>query len=166
MILIFEGPDYSGKDYLIDKMSLDAPQYSTLYFHNSTYASQALAMKAFKRQLNIVDQVFNHTYGDIQVYFNRFHISSAIYGSIVRGENLMLKEYNEIENHLIKLNAQIILCLPPKNIVLKGWKSRIDEEYVKDEELISQVYDEYCKISNHTALPILKHDFTLGRYTE
>lgn len=166
MIVIFEGPDYSGKDHLINSIREESDKYSTMYFYNSVYKSQAIAMKAFKGQLYITESIFNNTYGKAGTFFNRFHISSAIYGSVVRGERLMYNQYNEIEKTLSRLNAQIILCLPPKDIVLKGWEDRLDEEYVKDKDLMSQVYDEYCQIENYTSLPIVKHDFSLGRYTE
>ena len=158
MITIFEGPDHSGKDTLIEKMMKNR---ECIYFYNSTYPSQAHAMKAYRSQLNIVKDIITHTFGDLSIIFNRAHISSKIYGEIIRDEKVIDAEYYAIEQQFLELNAQVIRCLPPKEIVLAGWEGRLDEEYVKDTEQMSKVYDYYAQdFDSTTDLPYITHDFT------
>lgn len=158
MILLFEGPDYSGKDTLIAKMR---QKDNVIYFHNGTYSSQAHAMKAYRQQIKTVHRILEHTFSDVQIIFNRAHISSWIYGQIIRNEIILDEEYFDIDNEFAALNTQVIKCLPPKEICMRGWENRIHEEYVKDLDLMEQVYDFYANdFELTTNLPYVTYDFT------
>ena len=158
MIMIFEGPDHSGKDTLIEKIIKNR---ECLYFHNSTYPSQAQAMRAYRAQLNTVRDILTHTFGELSVIFNRAHISSKIYGETIRDEKVIDREYDDVDRQFSDLNAQVIRCLPPKETVLAGWEGRIDEEYVKDKERMSEVYDYYAQdFDSTTNLPYITYNFT------
>jgi len=158
MIYLFEGPDHSGKDTLIQRMT---PKKDVIYFHNSTYPSQAHAMRAYRGQLRQVEDILQHTFSDVTFVFNRCHISSWIYGQIIRNEHILDHEYIAIEERFKALNAQVIRCLPPKETCINGWANRVNSEYVKDQDLMEQVYDFYAHdFDSVTSLPYITYDYT------
>jgi|TARA_A100001201_G_scaffold99554_1_gene85700 thymidylate kinase len=128
MKIILEGPDCAGKTTLANLLKQKLTDY--LYIHNGIYS------KAYKPHVDCL-KLDN-------VIIDRHWPSELVYGTIFRAG----PSYNiyQMEQHC-KNNAtnKYILCLPPKDLVLKRFLERKEHEDFED---VSKVYDAYHLFKN------------------
>lgn len=150
-LIILEGPDYAGKSklafHLIDK-------YKFNYYHCIVQPD------ILKYHLDVLNVALN----DINKYssnyvIDRLHLSEYVYGSIFR--NGPQYDYKKLNNYIENKfnNYKLIICLPPKDIVINGHKQRLKE----NNEMFStvdKVYDMYNNIVNNKDVKYYIYDFT------
>ena len=159
MILIFEGPDHSGKDHLIEQLRTP----NTFYFHNGAYPTPNEAYSAFMSQIDVIENYLTTTFHkDPKIFLNRSHISEQIYSRCCREEFMNRNQVEEIDDRLLNLGARVIRCLPPKNIVMAGWAIRNEQgkEFINDKAIMEKVYDMYVNIEDWTKIGYIHHDYT------
>jgi len=129
-IIICEGPDGSGKTTLAKNFS----HYE--YIHNGAFETSD---KAFNAYVNQIDKLTPQS----NVFVDRMHISERIYGTIYHGFNMDDSKYYHVDNLLNQLGAIVLLCIPPYEVALSNWKSRLHEEMLSDEDIFKQIYQRY-----------------------
>ena len=150
-LVMLEGPDHSGKSklafHLIEK-------YGFNYYH--------CGVKPDIMQYHL--KVLDMAYKDINLYnsnfvIDRLHLSEYVYGNIFRKgpkyDFLQLEQ--DIKNKFI--NYKLIICLPPKEIVIDGHKKRL----AKKSEMfntVDKVYDLYKQIIDNKLVGYYLYDFT------
>jgi len=154
-LFIVEGCDGSGKSSFINEIFnyQKYPKYEII--HNGVYKDREDAFHNYNTQ---VDD--NEYHG---VVLDRSYISELIYGKVLRGEdNSKYKVDIQSLEDIMRLNFRpiVILCNPPIENVLNTWRSRIDEEHVKDESKIISIYEQYQLIDSFTSLKVIDFDYT------
>lgn len=150
-LVILEGPDHSGKSklafHLIEK-------YGFNYYH--------CGVKPDITQYHL--KVLDMAYKDINLYnsnfvIDRLHLSEFVYGNIFRKgpkyDYLQLEQ--DIKNRFSKY--RLIICLPPKEIVIDGHKKRL----AKNSEMfntVDKVYDLYKQLVDNKLVGYYLYDFT------
>lgn len=161
-MLIIEGPDHSGKTKLCNHLT---EKYRFNYYHCGVQPD----IKQYH------DDVLALALNDVSKYnsnfiIDRMHLSEEVYGNIFRnGAAYNWKEFNkQIEDKCKELGIiyKLIVCLPPKEIVVKGHAARnADGNEMFD--TVDSVYDAYSKIYEDAEVPMYKYDFTEDTdYTE
>jgi thymidylate kinase len=130
MRIILEGPDCAGKTTLATKLKEKLTDY--LYIHHGVYAhAYKPHLESLKLETVIID---------------RHWPSELIYGTIFRAGptyNIYTMEKRVTENVLTKH----ILCLPPKDLVLKNFLERKGKGQEQFDD-VSKVYDAYKLFKN------------------
>lgn len=130
-IIICEGPDGAGKTTLAKE---SFKHYE--YIHNGVFETPDKAYLAYANQISRLEPSSN-------VFIDRMHISERIYGTIYHGVYMSDAQYYQLDNLLNDLSAVVVLCIPPYEIALRNWASRLDEELLADEDTFKQVYQRY-----------------------
>lgn len=153
MNLLIEGPDCSGKSTLIQTVLSD---YCVI--HNGVYKSPDLAYKAYMEQIP-------SNYSAIVcplIVWDRQYVSEQIYGPIFRGKGLSQEQVEAIEAKHRALNTVVVLCAPPKEVVMQQWKLRNAkrEEYIEQESYFEKIVDEYFgNFEAHCSLPFITFNY-------
>ena len=151
-VIIIEGPDFSGKSTLANKIM--AKYRNHAYIHCAvTDDIKRLHESAFMNALALTEE------GGFTVIIDRLHYSELVYGSIFRnGPCYDVKAFDKsISNATRCSNVRKVLCLPPKDIVLDGFKKRAaagGEMF----DTVEKVYDAYAE----NPLRWNKYDWTKG----
>ena len=110
-LILFEGPDACGKTTLINSIK---KEYDA-YIHNGLYPSQQTAIDAYMDQFESFEK-YNQSGLTL---IDRAHWSEQVYGKVIRDTNLLLSDWDMLENKLNDIGAIVILCLAPFTIAAK-----------------------------------------------
>lgn len=155
MNIIIEGPDCSGKSTLISQTFRDH-----IVVHNGVYRSPIEAFDAYLNQ--IPDPAILK--GSTPLVLDRSYISEQIYGPIYRQRGLDDFQVRLLESAYRRIKAVVVLCTPPKAMVLTEWKRRQSkgQEYIHNSEIFDQIVEMYYNdIDSVTTLPVITYDFTV-----
>jgi hypothetical protein len=132
MIVIFEGPDGSGKSALAERFK----ETGFHAHHEGPPQRQDLLQYYAELVLNAHDM-------RQKTVFDRLHLGETIYGPLMRGRDLIGGAMGvTIFNRLLSaVGADVIICLPRYETCLSHWSSR--SEYVISEEIFKRVYRGY-----------------------
>ena len=143
MRIILEGPDCSGKTTLAKHLLNDFKNYK--YIHNSLDDKKNFVWRNEDRKI-----ISTHTslyYSHVNslkhhkdVIIDRLWPSEFVYGNLFRNKI----EYNikDLKKQIQKYKPVYIGCLPPKHLVLKFFKRRLNDND-EDFDTVSNVYDMY-----------------------
>jgi len=148
--LLVEGIDHSGKDTLIDQIKTDH-----MYWHNGVYKDEYKAFYAYRKQIVEIKNSFGR-----EAILNRGFISERIYSLALDRDKIPDASFKILEKYHNEINTTIILCLPPLEVVLKGWRARIDNEFIKDEAIMIKLYELFDNLESITSLPVIRYDYT------
>ena len=158
-LLYIEGPDHSGKTTLIEKIRKEQDRF----YHNGVFNSPQEAYFAYKMQIMCYEED-NFENDIITTIMDRGPCAEQIYGSIMRNQNMSAPMLEDLLLHLNRVEAHMIICLPPMITCLEGWMSRRDQEYVKDTELYKDVwrgYNDLLQSAENIPLEITHYDYTV-----
>lgn len=135
-IIIISGPDFSGKSTLANDLMQKYRNH--VYIHCAVTSDiRALHTNAIEGAKELCE--------DFTVIIDRLHYSEMVYGPIFRnGVSYDVKAFDKHYSSKIFPNIYKILCLPPKDIVLNGFKKRA-EQGGEMFDTVEKVYDEYAK---------------------
>lgn len=150
-LIILEGPDHAGKSklafHLIEK-------YRFNYYH--------CGVKPDIMQYHL--KVLEAAYKDINEYdsnyvIDRLHLSEYVYGNVFRNgpKYDYLKLEQDIKNKF--KNYKLIICLPPKEIVVNGHRQRLSNNNEMF-NTVDKVYDLYNDIVKNEKINFYLYDFT------
>lgn len=134
-LYILEGPDGAGKTTLAK--SLEGLEY--VHFGPPPKGKNAAWHQYYALLVDLWD---NHRPGGVVV--DRFIHGELIYGPILRGgTDLTWAHVRMLERVLMGLEAQLVICLPPWEMVKENWLKDIDNELIKDADDLYDVYSFY-----------------------
>ena len=135
-IILCEGPDFAGKTTLTNELMQK--------YRNHVYIHCAVTPDIEALHANAITQAIELS-RDFAVIIDRLHYSELVYGPIFRnGVSYDVKAFDERYSSKHFLNIYKVLCLPPKEIVLNGFKKRA-EAGGEMFNTVEKVYDEYAK---------------------
>lgn len=137
-IIIISGPDFSGKSTLANDLMQK--------YRNHVYIHCAVTPNILSLHTNAIRSALKLS-RDFTVIIDRLHYSELVYGPIFRnGVSYDVKKFDEYYTSSSFSNIGIykILCLPPKEIVLEGFKKRAAQGGEMF-DTVEKVYDEYAK---------------------
>ena len=137
-IIICEGPDFAGKTTLTNDLMQK--------YRNHVYIHCAVTPNILSLHTNAIRSALKLSQ-DFTVIIDRLHYSELVYGPIFRnGVSYDVKKFDEYYTSSSFSNIEIykILCLPPKEIVLEGFKKRAAQGGEMF-DTVEKVYDEYAK---------------------
>ena len=135
-IIICEGPDYAGKTTLTNTLLQK--------YRNHVYVHCAVTSNIFALHQTAITNGIGLS-EDFAVIIDRLHYSELVYGPIFRnGVSYDVKKFDEHYSSKHFPNIYKILCLPPKEIVLDGFKKRAAQGGEMF-DTVEKVYDEYAK---------------------
>ena len=134
-IIIISGPDFSGKSTLANDLMQK--------HRNHVYIHCAVTSDIYTLHTNAITRAIELS-KDFTVIIDRLHYSELVYGPIFRnGVSYDVKKFDEFYNSLAFPNIYKVLCLPPKEIVIEGFRKRA----MNGGEMFStveKVYDAYA----------------------
>ena len=135
-IIIIEGSDFSGKSTLANELMQK--------YRNHVYIHCAVTPNIFALHQTAITNGIGLS-EDFTVIIDRLHYSELVYGPIFRnGVSYDVKKFDEHYSSKHFPNIYKILCLPPKEIVLEGFKKRAAQGGEMF-DTVEKVYDEYAK---------------------
>lgn len=89
--------------------------------------------------------------------FDRHYLGELIYGPLLRAQcGLGVGARDAIEYIIERSDAQLVICSPPWETLIAGWRSK--EDLLKDEVQVRHVYDRY--LEEAMRLGIMPYDWT------
>jgi len=169
-IVILEGPDGAGKTTL-------ATTLAVRYQYNFKRCGPPISgLPEIERYTCLIE---NADASSKRIVFDRLHVGELVYGPIVRGHSqLTLQDLYSLDKQLYIAGGVVVYCLPPYIDCLASFmkKQELEGEYLKLQEQLRQVYNEYCLLArlrgedciiwDYRANPtkdmarILSHEFT------
>ena len=135
-VIIVSGPDFSGKSTLANQLM--AANRNHVYIHCAvTPDIQKLHTTAIDSALKLSEE--------FTVIIDRLHYSELVYGPIFRsGVSYDVYEFDRFYSKKFYPNIHKVLCLPPKEVVLEGFKKRaaVGGEMF---DTVEKVYDAYAE---------------------
>lgn len=133
-VILIEGPDFSGKSTLANDLMQK--------YRNHAYIHCAVTPNIFVLHTTAIDNALKLS-EEFTVIVDRLHYSELVYAPIFRkGASYDVKAFDvALSTHP---NIYKILCLPPKEIVLNGFKKRAAQGGEMF-DTVEKVYDEYAK---------------------
>lgn len=153
MNIIFEGPDGAGKSTLIQQLSelLGRPPV----FHHGPYndlSSEALCWEYHRKVTPGRHSLVLH---------DRSWLSEPIYGTVHRGgSRIDAAQRRALERQAG--DALVVLCMPPFEDCRAAFEARRQNEMLKDDHALLQVYARYVSLASQTHLEVIMHDRTVG----
>lgn len=159
--VILEGPDFSGKTTLASTLMLSkhagAP-FNRVHF-GPPPAGKHGAWYQYVEELGTAG-----AYRHWAPLYDRFIYGELIYPQVLgRKTSFTWVQARMLERVLLSMNATLVVCLPPWEVVLAGWESRRAWELLTSEPHLRETYDFYGALSDYASLPVLKYDFTKDR---
>lgn len=159
-MIIVEGPDGAGKTATIEKLGFTRTHLKSLKGGIGGDGSQggwapgyntvaAYASKVREAQLK----------PGAKIAFDRFHLSEAVYGPILRNQQLIDDDTMTIISHMLRdKQIPVILCLPPFEMTLANvmQEGRPRPEY-QTVEFLKRAYDEFVRLQPWATIV---YDFT------
>lgn len=141
-MIILEGPDGAGKSYLLENLFKNGRSYKDRKHYQK---------ESFQVMFNDI------VTAPIRAIRDRMHPSEKVYGTVIRGADDIGDNYRILERNLLSRKSILVICLPGFDQCLKVWKSRIDEEFVKDSTKLGHIYDMYSSLRTH--LPYIRYNW-------
>ena len=147
-VVVLEGADGSGKSMIASWLR-----------DTHGYAIVKTGPPAPTGNLTVayLDALHTAIRGPGRTVFDRLHLGDAIYGSILRGVDRIGGEgLAAIERVIAKHGVRLIICSPPWETLVAGWRSK--EDLLKDEATLRAVYHRYQEEA--ARLGITPYDWT------
>lgn len=160
-LIILEGSDCSGKSTLAKTLLRDLGGNCSL-FHHGPY-------KGLSHELSrmFLDSMLPAVTGQHPVILDRCWISESIYGPVYRGpvgDRVGPARALMLERVARKSDVIYVFCQPPIHNVIETFKSRIDDEYLDNENQLRSVYNKYDEFfRTKTGLNYIKYDYTTDK---
>lgn len=133
-VILIEGPDFSGKSTLANDLMQK--------YRNHVYIHCAVTPNIYALHTTAITNALELS-KDFTVIIDRLHYSELVYAPIFRN-GVSYDVINFDFNLTAHPNIYKILCLPPKEIVLEGFKKRAAQGGEMF-NTVEKVYDEYAK---------------------
>lgn len=156
MSVIIEGPDGSGKDVLIETLGYHGFKLKALRggvggteaYDNGNGLGDGLAGWAGSEPALAAYKAKVRAARGLRVAFNRFHLSEAVYGPILRGsQELSVFDLEDLKSFLWEEHVPVILCLPSFVTTLNNVKRPGRERPAyQTEEFLRQAYDQFYRL--------------------
>lgn len=159
-MIIVEGPDGSGKTETINKLGFLRHALKSLKGgiggdgSIGGWAPGYGAVAAYARQVREA-QMRPGT----KIAFDRFHLSEAVYGPILRNQQLIDDDTMTVINHMLRdKQIPVILCMPPFETTLANvmQEGRPRPEY-QTVEFLKRAYEGFQKLAPYATI---LYDFT------
>lgn len=156
-LVIFEGPDCSGKTTVARRMAkhLDAVNiHHTSY--NGVHGDPLMERYATSMGLSV----------HVPVVLDRCWLSEVPYGQVFRGglDRLGPDRVQSLEKWANYLGAKVVLCLPPWNNVRDTFLLRQSEEMLTGMDQIKKVYGLYTNMK--TTVPLIHYNYTTDNFED
>jgi hypothetical protein len=147
-IIVLEGPDGSGKTTLSNWL-------------HKTHGYQIVKTGPPPPIGNVTVMYLKALHAAIEApgrtVFDRLHTGEAIYGPILRGVDRMgVEGMAAVERVMAKHNVRLIICCPPWETLVAGWRSK--DDLLKDEATLLTVHERYQE--EIARLGIVPYDWT------
>lgn len=157
-ITIFEGPDGSGKTTMAKQF---AANIGALYVHFDALYGVKNIHKYF------MEAMLPALMGYQSVVLDRCWHSGPIYDLVFRNlEEEEQRQTSEICTLLDRAasfcNAVYVRCLPPEEVCINNWKSRLHEELVQSEHKMHAIHKLYKEQGRSVCLPMVESDYTVA----
>lgn len=152
-ITIFEGPDGGGKSTI-------AQEYAQLtqarYVHHGPYKQVGDGLARM-----FLESMLPALLGYEDVVLDRCWISEPIYADAYRqgADRVGPARSRVLDRIALRAGAVVVKCLPPWAHVRACFTSRVDDEYLDNEQQLLQVYGQYQHDLN-SDLHEVEHDYT------
>lgn len=151
-MIIVEGPDGAGKSTTLQKL-----KYTRMHLKSlrggvggnvegaaEGWATCHMPAAAYARKVREVEQIVGRRVG-----IDRFHLSEAVYGPLLRNEQLIDEGTMRLITHMLRdKQIPVILCLPPFEVTLANvmQEGRPRPEY-QTETFLRLAYEEFEKLA-------------------
>lgn len=153
-IIIFEGPDGSGKTHAA---TLFAKKTGAAYHHHPAYTGVTDVMPIY------LTSMMPAVTGLCDVVLDRCWLSEKPYGYVYRAGVLRISTVDQeaLEAVAHRQRAVVVRCLPPWAKCRESFIARkaLKQEYLDDDSQLRAVFDEYRQLTS--SLRILEHDWTI-----
>lgn len=134
-VVVIEGPDGAGKTTL----AREAQHLEYIHFGPPPKWKNGAWLQYF----DLLKDLWENPRPD-GVVIDRFIYGELIYGPILRGgTDLTWAHVRMLERVLMGLSAQLVVCIPPWQIVWDNWQKNLADELIQDEDQMFQVYTFY-----------------------
>lgn len=159
-ITIFEGPDGGGKTSAAREY---AKRIKALYYHFSAWRHME---DQYPRLF--LEAMMPALMGYQNVVMDRSWLSDRPYNAAYHKGKPLISSYNAtvLERVAMRCDTNVIMCLPPKEVCLENFRSRMDSEMLDDPDQLEYVYLLYREMvedNKGSALPITVYDYTKNR---
>lgn len=142
-MLIVEGPDGSGKTTLCQKLAEDFDIPIMNWETELGISRDDLKENPTQRYYHALALELSDSRGQRPFIHDRLYFSSLVYGPLMQGNIQMSPEDSKLISRLLLAFAcPIIMCMPPKDVVLENMK-KDDHQMEGVRELQGDVYDAY-----------------------
>lgn len=158
MLVIVEGPDCSGKSYLIERMIKKFPGYLVKITDrpkDSSIQQRNKIIEHYHRVLDFAERNWN----DI-IILDRFYPSELVY-SVKRGYDANDdRRFDVIKRRVEDLEHLFVFCDPGEAIILERMKQDPDDYVTEDENML--MLGRYRKFFDETQMNKVELDTTLS----
>lgn len=151
-LTIFEGPDGSGKTTAAKAY---ATEVNAVYIHHGPYAliGEKQLARFYAESMLPALQGYQH------VVLDRCWLSETPYAHAFREGKIRLEEpaIRMLERLAYRCAVSVVLCLPDWETVKTNFEARKGKEYLKDEDQLLHVYEQYHAMSS--ALPFFRFNY-------
>lgn len=161
-LIILEGPDGGGKTTLMEWRTFVNPDAGVKdhFVHSGPFkrVTQGLARL-------YVEAMLPALLGHADVVMDRAWLSEPIYAARYReaAPRLDKVQLRMLDRIAMRLEAGVVLCLPPQETCLATFRERRGEEMLEREQQLKAVYLDYAegfRWQELTALPVTRYDRT------
>lgn len=157
-VIIFEGPDGSGKS--VRAAELHARLRDSTLLHTGPPPTN---MTAFEQYCSMLDALAAES-DRCTIIFDRFHVGERCYGPALRGRDTLSRTGQfVVESQLVDdFQPLLVLCRPPFTTARDTWAARQREghELVAKQDQYVNVWERYLLIEGQTILPTVVYDYT------
>lgn len=141
-IIILEGPDGAGKSTM-------AAILAEKGYQRQNFGVPPEEIQGDEEQLFrfFLDPLIKAEVAGGRYVFDRLHLSDRIYAPLMRGGTAMTYRAEAlIERYTEAIDAQIVICLPPRREAFQNWLKRKEIEYVPNAKTYHLIYNSYVKL--------------------
>jgi hypothetical protein len=160
-LIIFEGPDGSGKTTLIGRIVKNCSGGTPRVTHHGAYLGVEDVEHIYAENLSHARDNAHQLH-----LMDRSWIAEPVYGLAMRGGVCRVsdKQRQWLEMTALGVGATVVLCLPPFETCRKAWIGRLDREYPQKEAQLRAVWDGYrawvAGLPGSCSLPVVWYDYT------
>lgn len=153
-VVILEGPDGSGKS-MVAKHLHDKYGYEIEKTGPPPSSGDVSALYRHRLRTSLARST--------RTVFDRLHVGEAIYGPLLRGADRMGADgLDSIERIIAENNVALIICCPPWDTLVEGWRSK--DDLLKNEDMLRAVRDKY--FTHAVRLGVRVYDWTASNADE